>query len=389
MDFTREPIIETIITPKEGCKLVVRSTKNTGQEEYLVDAVEVVSFGQAFFFRSLERPKAFLAPVSDFEVLEVKEARMVLKNVTQDRSIKIGGGRDGQIKGSTKEIEKSSHAIQEESKSEPDTAKESEKTEGDAASEIRLDKKRDRRRNYRKKRGNENAETSVTEEKIQEGSSPSVEEQQNAPSENEGEQISSMERTSTLPLSVLSSLLQPPPTLISETINQYRQNEMFKTAFFLSEEDQYKPHDKVDELLNEEEAQFEPINESITNVNHDYSETEEHAEEAFHPSDDLLDTDESMLKFDTEAALPLFEEEEKTHESVFNYSFNEEKNDIPKEDDLNKEISNNDIPEVQQEETQEIDKEVLISEHHEDLNPHLKEQPHHSEEENTHFSPEN
>ena len=49
MDFTREPIIETVITPKEGCKIVVRSSKSNGQEEHFVDAVEVVSFGHSFF----------------------------------------------------------------------------------------------------------------------------------------------------------------------------------------------------------------------------------------------------------------------------------------------------------------------------------------------------
>ena len=94
MNFTREPIIETVITPREGCKLVVRSSKGNGQEDYFVDAVEVVSFGHSFFFRSSERPKSFLVPVSDYEILELKETRMVLKNVSTDRSIKIGGGRE-------------------------------------------------------------------------------------------------------------------------------------------------------------------------------------------------------------------------------------------------------------------------------------------------------
>ena len=89
MDFTREPIIETVITPKEGCTLVVRSSKSSGQEEHFVDAIEVVVFGNAIFFRSLERPKAFLVPASDYEVLEVRETRLVLKNVGLDRSIKI------------------------------------------------------------------------------------------------------------------------------------------------------------------------------------------------------------------------------------------------------------------------------------------------------------
>lgn len=94
MNFTREPIIETVITPREGCKLVVRSSKGASQEDYFVDAVEVVSFGNSLFFRSQERPKSFLVPVSDYEILELKETRMVLKNVATDRSIKIGGGRE-------------------------------------------------------------------------------------------------------------------------------------------------------------------------------------------------------------------------------------------------------------------------------------------------------
>jgi hypothetical protein len=94
VNFTREPIIETVITPREGCKLVVRNSKGNGQEDYFVDAIEVVSFGHSFFFRSQERPKSFLVPVSDYEILELKETRMVLKNVSSDRSIKIGGGRE-------------------------------------------------------------------------------------------------------------------------------------------------------------------------------------------------------------------------------------------------------------------------------------------------------
>ncbi len=94
MNYTREPIIETVITPRDGCKLVVRNSKGTTQEDYIVDAIEVVSFGHSFFFRSQERPKSFLVPVSDYEVIESKETRMVLKNVSTDRAIKIGGGRE-------------------------------------------------------------------------------------------------------------------------------------------------------------------------------------------------------------------------------------------------------------------------------------------------------
>jgi len=94
VNFTRDPIIETVITPREGCKLVVRSSKGANQEDYFVDALEVVSFGHSFFFRSSERPKSFLVPVTDYEIFESKEPRMVLKNVSSERSIKIGGGRE-------------------------------------------------------------------------------------------------------------------------------------------------------------------------------------------------------------------------------------------------------------------------------------------------------
>ena len=40
MDFTREPVIETIITPRDGFRLVIRKSCQAG-EEFVVDAVEV------------------------------------------------------------------------------------------------------------------------------------------------------------------------------------------------------------------------------------------------------------------------------------------------------------------------------------------------------------
>ena len=94
MNFTRDPIIETVITPREGCKLAIRSSKGANQEDYLVDAIEVVSFGHSFFYRSIERPKAFLVPISDYEVFETKEPKLALKNAPHERSIKIGGGKE-------------------------------------------------------------------------------------------------------------------------------------------------------------------------------------------------------------------------------------------------------------------------------------------------------
>ena len=79
MHFTREPIIETIVTPKDGYKLLIRSSKIAGAEEYIVDALEIVSFGFVFFYRSVEKPKSFLLSVTDYEVAETRETKIALK----------------------------------------------------------------------------------------------------------------------------------------------------------------------------------------------------------------------------------------------------------------------------------------------------------------------
>ena len=93
MDFTREPLVETVITPREGFKLIIRITNGTSQEEYAVGAVEVVSFGNCCCFRSLEKPQAFLLPMTAYEVIESREMRTVLKKPQIDKSIKICGGQ--------------------------------------------------------------------------------------------------------------------------------------------------------------------------------------------------------------------------------------------------------------------------------------------------------
>lgn len=245
MDFTREPIIETIITPKEGYKLVIRSSKTAGQEEYFVDAVEIVAFGGALFFRSMERPKAFLVPVSDYEILEVREARMVLKNVGLDRSIKIGGGKEANIKAPREEEKIDQTHDDGEELEDVQTSPEGSTV---TSSEVRVDKKRDRRRHYRKRRGRDDAKEST------ELAVPPLEGDKIAITP-PGEGVEAGAENLPLPSPILSSLLQPPPTLISETINRYRQNDLFKGAFYLTEEEQYKPHDKVHELLNEEDEE--------------------------------------------------------------------------------------------------------------------------------------
>jgi hypothetical protein len=204
VDFTREPIIESIITPKEGYKLVIRSSKGAGHEEFFVDAVEVVSFGHTFFLRSLERPKSFLVPASDYEILEVRETRMVLKNVGLDSSIKIGGGKEQSPK------------------------KEAQPSKETAETDDKGDKKRDRRRQSRRRRGRDEVDSKETspEEAVQPTTEPKAKTEQapRAP----------------------AALLPPPSTLISETIARYKGDQLFKDVFF-----------PKDEVQNQEEASEE------------------------------------------------------------------------------------------------------------------------------------
>lgn len=197
MEFTREPIVETIITSKDGCKLVVRNSKGAGQEEYFVDAVEIVTFGGATFFRSLEKPKAFMVPVTDYEVLEVRDSRMVLKNVNFDK-IKIGGGREASFKGGEPEQKGRPPA-------KTNLREEEGKPSQEAKQDVKVDRKKDRRRHHRRKRGREE----LSKEKAQ---------------REEGEEL--------LSPSDYPSLLPPPDSLISDTLGMKRQgSESFNNSF--------------------------------------------------------------------------------------------------------------------------------------------------------------
>ncbi len=198
MNFTREPIIETIITPKDGCKLLVKSSKNEGQEEYTVDAVEVVSFGQALFFRSTENPKSFLVPVGDYEVVETKEARVVLKNASFERTIKIGGGREAPIR-------REAAAKQEEESTTPEDEKEGGQ---------QFDRKRDRRRHRSRRRPSDERDLSPS----------------NSPEETKSQDAELPVEEASLPKpkeeknpNHFTSLIPPPKTLISDSIKKYKE----------------------------------------------------------------------------------------------------------------------------------------------------------------------
>lgn len=180
------------------------------QEDYFVDAVEVVSFGHSFFFRSQERPKSFLVPVSDYEILELKETRMVLKNVATDRSIKIGGGREAPPRPREEEagIAESRPASQQ-------------------PQELQRDRKRDKRRRGRRGRDRDRQEMREP--------SGSIEPQEVQPPEDllppQGGVMSEAGGEEKSP-SFISKLFPPPPTLIKESLTRYKPAEGQEEAPF-------------------------------------------------------------------------------------------------------------------------------------------------------------
>lgn len=228
MDFTREPIVESVITPKEGYKLVIRSSKGLGQEEFLVDSVEVVTFGGSCFYRSLERPKCFLVPIGDYELIEVRETRMVLKTAQT-------GGERSSIKISA-------------NRSAPAPVKEKEEGEEMAEpAEPRQEKGKRRRQSRRRRNGREE-----TQEVASNAEAPSEEGIDTFMDMLEEEIVEgSMETTISPPPAPLTSpapvktLLPPPKRLISDTIARYKEDEKFKGAFM-------SPSEMVKEVQGEE-----------------------------------------------------------------------------------------------------------------------------------------
>ena len=203
MNFTRDPIIETVITPREGCKLVVRSSKGASQEDYYVDALEVVSFGHSFFFRSLERPKSFLVPVSDYEIFEDKEPKLALKNASADRSIKIGGGREM----APPRVSREAPALE--------TRDDDQQIPSTPVSSDRKSRDKQRRRTRRGRDRNE----PYAPQAVDGG-------EMVAPKGDEGGEVfgekSNVEVAPVVKQSFISKLFPPPTTLIKETIGRYK-----------------------------------------------------------------------------------------------------------------------------------------------------------------------
>jgi hypothetical protein len=248
--FTREPIIETIISPKDGYKLCVRSSRGGSAEEYFVDAIEVVSFGRAFFFRSLERPKSFLVPVTDYEVIEVKETRVALKNISHEKNIKIGGGREAPVR-VAKEVPSEKFEEPSESSDEADKSSQ-EDTVVEASGDSRSDKKRDRRRHRRRRLAEERREWLEKEKQEQSPATEATEVKEVTEGgvvQDEAVKVSS---------SMFSTLFPPPPTLISETIARYKEKEGLEGAFFTKPQKDSNEEESAENLVEPSHQENQP-----------------------------------------------------------------------------------------------------------------------------------
>lgn len=237
MNFTREPIIETILSPKEGCKLLVRSSKG-GKEEYTVDAVELVSFSGAIFFRSVDRSKSFLLPVTDYEVIEVKEARMVLKAASPEKSVKIAGGKEAAAKASK----------------EPAAA---ENGETKAAPKEKKERRRTRRRRTTADKAEPKAEKKTPDAGTEGGDT---------------------EDETKVSSSTFTGLLRPPSQLIRETIIQEKSEELSQGDLFSKEvgdnesptpKEEPSPLPPPPDVLTEEREKNQPIFPSFREEEHE------------------------------------------------------------------------------------------------------------------------
>ena len=237
MDFTRQPIIETVITPKDGYRLAVRSSKNLGQEEFVVEALEVVSFGVHCFFRTLDRSRAFLVPVSDYEVLEIREGRLPIKAATLEGTVKVP---------SVKEFSRPIH--KEPEKKEPlPSYKEPSVVQGAEMPSIeeagtreaapstfqdpRNDRRKDRKRGQKKRRSERDESFPADEKPSVKSDQPTVVlEHKAVPSVAEMAVVSA--ETSAVQPTFTSSILPPPTTLIREDLERLRKSDTYKGAFY-------------------------------------------------------------------------------------------------------------------------------------------------------------
>jgi hypothetical protein len=198
--FTREPIIESILSARDGFKLVLKNSKTSNSAEISAEVIEIVSFSGSVFYRSQDRSKNFLVPAADFEIAEVKDARLVLKNISLDKSNKMQNPPKEQALQVTEDEEIS------ESNPETDLDSELPKAGASPSQANRLERRRERRRNRRRRHTDEkkdNATDSTSEE-------------------NGAESLDKEESSGPMVIPTLN-LIPPPTTLISQTLARYKE----------------------------------------------------------------------------------------------------------------------------------------------------------------------
>jgi hypothetical protein len=262
VDYTREPIVETVITPKDGYRISVRSSKVPGQEEYVVEALEVVSFGTNCFFRNLERPRAFMVPASDYEILEVREPRVSLKAASLEGTVRMPP-REAQRP--SREVEKReilppkepvAPVVEPEEVFSEEMVSES-VSQSSAAPEGRHDRRRERRRGQRRRRGGreegalEESRGSAVKAEIPPVGLPPVLEP-TSPLADASPSHDVAKEPVVAP--VMSTVIPPPTTLIRDDLERLRRNKQYEGAFYIRE-----PEEMVKEESDDDDAPIVPL----------------------------------------------------------------------------------------------------------------------------------
>jgi hypothetical protein len=204
--------------------------------------------GSAELFRSQERPRAFLVPVSDYEVLELKETRMVLKTGTTDRAnIKISGGREA---GGREGREAGSREAREGREARPEPAPRDETLTESRPAERPFNKREKRRRGRRGRDRDRNYDQPQSSAQGEGGREhPPEPAQDRQPPEDHLSPDASSPEAEKAP-SFISKLFPPPPTLIKESLGRYKPPEgepevpLDDTAFEPPRDKEYEDEDE-------------------------------------------------------------------------------------------------------------------------------------------------
>lgn len=200
MHFTREPIVESVLSARDGYKLVLKNSKSASTTDVSAEVIEIVSFAGTLFYRSQDRSKNFLLPASDFELSEVKDARLVLKNISLEKSNKLN---NLQREALPSDSELHDEALQGDDELPLET--EGSNQAGSESKNNRLERRRERRRNRRRRHSEDKKEGVVAE---------------STPQDEVVEKVQAEENNQ--PIVPTLNLIPPPPTLISQTLARYK-----------------------------------------------------------------------------------------------------------------------------------------------------------------------